>query len=240
MATEVCSIPMVAPIHSFGGFSNYGGNYGGNYGSNKCDTSCLETLIQSNTIHEGHNSIQNAVSQGAKENLSASAGVAREVISELNTDFGMLSAAIDRTGTRAVDATMSTLDAVRQEGRATEKAICDTRDAVRQEGRLNEQGFARVNENINDRFQATFAKLCDQDKEVLKGFHQTQLDACKNTAELARQIAECCCKNEQVARELNAQVLAKLSDTEVSRLKDELQLERIRAACASSRPGQGH
>jgi hypothetical protein len=35
-------------------------------------------------------------------------------------------------------------------------------------------------------------------EELLKGFASTQLDACKNTAELARQLAECCCETKQL------------------------------------------
>jgi hypothetical protein len=34
-------------------------------------------------------------------------------------------------------------------------------------------------------------------EEMLKGFASTQLDACKNTSELARQIAECCCETQK-------------------------------------------
>jgi hypothetical protein len=51
MATEICATPVI-PM-SFA--PNYGyGTFGGGYGSDRCDTSCLESLITSNVIHQGH------------------------------------------------------------------------------------------------------------------------------------------------------------------------------------------
>lgn len=62
------------------------------------------------------------------------------------------------------------------------------------------------------------AKLWDLEKETLKGFATTQLEALKNKAELAAQLAKCCCENELLQKETQSLILKQTTD----RTKDEL------------------
>jgi hypothetical protein len=90
----------------------------------------------------------------------------------------------------------------------TAKEIAD----VRQEIAQNRYQLSQVNNDINKEICGVRESLNDKfaiillesqkansstREELLKGFASTQLDACKNTSELARQIAECCCETQK-------------------------------------------
>lgn len=67
-----------------------------------------------------------------------------------------------------------------------------------------------VKESFNDKFailllenQKTEAKTRE---ELLKGFADTQLDACKNANELAKQMAECCCETQKALLQQSASI----------------------------------
>lgn len=84
-------------------------------------------------------------------------------------------------------------------------AIKDNGFAIREEGcKTREVVFT---ENCKTR-EILGQKLWDLEKETLKGFHQTQLDAHKNKEELARQLAECCCENKLLQKETQALILS--------------------------------
>jgi hypothetical protein len=214
MATEICATPVV-PM-SFAP-NSYGYGYGDNY---RNTDSCLESLITSNQLNNGHANINSNISNAAQS-----------LLSEINNDFGMTQAAISGAVTHLAAGQAQIVDAVRQEGRGISKEICDVRDTVRQEGRLTEQGFARTNENINAESRALLLKLCEQDKDMIRGFGEVKLDACKNTAELARQIAECCRETSDKLCEIQAVIVKGNADAEISRLKDQLLDAKLEAVC---------
>lgn len=72
---------------------------------------------------------------------------------------------------------------------------------------IKDNGFAIREEGCKTR-EHLGQKLWDLEKETLKGFHQTQLEAQKNEAKLSAQLAECCCENKLLQKETQALILS--------------------------------
>lgn len=131
----------------------------------------------SNTEATNRNGIANITSTERNSgeirmNIAKEAGESR-VANAISA--GEIRELINKTGFDNIVATKDNGFAIREEG-------CKTREAVFTES-------CKTREILGQ-------KLWDLEKETLKGFHQTQLEAQKNEAKLAAQIAKCCCENE--------------------------------------------
>lgn len=112
------------------------------------------------------------------------------------------------------------LVAIKDNGFAIREEGCKTRELVLIEAH-------KTREKEAEHFAALQLQACmnknDIEKEMLKGFSNTQLEGLKNKEELARQIAKCCCEAE--LREKDTQALILRQSTEA--VKDELQEARF-------------
>jgi hypothetical protein len=131
------------------------------------------------------------------------------------------------------------LVAVKDNGFAVREEGCKTRETVLIDGCKTREQEAEHFSKLQ--YQAEKNKN-DIEKEMLKGFHTTQLEAQKNACELAAKLAECCCKLEMEHFTTRALILAegtKRLESENSNLRMELLLKKC-GNSGNGNPGNGN
>lgn len=213
--------------HCNNGYNGYG-NCGGRDG-------CLPDLVNSSTLSEGFRSTTDSVYKSGNDVIAA--------VHEAQTS---LQGAISAAGHHGVEAARDEGGKTRQDisslGRDTlqefsntRKEICDVAHGVSKElcnvrqevGEVKHQVAVSTKEILLENQKAESRTR----EELLKGFHQTQLDACKNTDQLQRAIDNCCCETKELVREqasLTRELIlsheAKAKDVEIANLKLQIAL----------------
>lgn len=197
----------------------------------KCypDNHCLADLINANNLSAGFSHLTASVYKSGNDAIAAT----------------------HQSQTSLQGAVNQSVEATRDEGGKTRQDICGiARDALQEFGNTRREicevkhdlsvELCNVRKEVSDVKHevaiSTKEILLETHKaesrtreELLKGFHQTQLDACKNTQTLSAQLAECCCKLEAEIKDQNSRTRelilaqeAKAKDTEIANLKLQL------------------
>lgn len=203
------------------------------------DNRCVEEMIIQNTINDGNRDILREVANASRDNLRETAGNGRDNLRE--------------TGRFGVD----NLRETSRIGSALEAAICKVGHEVEKtsaENRVQTLVAAeRISENVNRTTLANLLaiketqrdvdkenaktreilgqKMWDLEKETLKGFAATQLEALKNKCEIESKIAECCDEQKREAEKTRELIRAERTRELEDRLRDckvELEISRLR------------
>lgn len=182
-----------------------------------------------NQTNLGTVSVTKAVTDSGSLNLSSIERNSGEIRMNVAREAGetRLATAIANGEIRELINEKSTdnLIAIKENGFAIREEGCKTRETVLRDGcdtrEQEAEHFAKL------QYQAEKNKN-DIEKEMLKGFAAIQLQQCKDTAELAKQIAEVCCCVEKDGNITRTLILAE----NTKRLESELQEARLKAAIA--------
>lgn len=154
------------------------------------DYGCLDELIQSNNIHNNATSILNAIHTSTASVIAANQASSLADIEATNRNGLAGISSTERNGGEGRLVTERTAGETRLNIAQTAH---ETREIVRDEGRNNYNAIRDVKDEV-------FRESCKTREELLKGFAQVNLEACKNADAIRAAIAECCCEQKELTR----------------------------------------
>lgn len=183
------------------------------------NNSCLAELVTNNNIADNGRAILSAIANGnaaiiaadqsahlANQKATMDASVAGINATNLNGVSNI--EATNRNGLANVTSTERNggeirMDIAKEAGEsrlASAISSSEMRELINATSTANlvaikENGFTIRDEACKTR-EILAKQIWDLEKETLKGFHATQLEAQKNEAKLSAQLAKCCCENE--------------------------------------------
>lgn len=215
--------------------------------NNICTRDCLHDLVLSNQISGDTKDVINSVNSSSRSNADLiSQGTLNSIGSTERYGLNSMNN-INSVASKVCD----TRDAVRSEGRLTEKSFCDTRDTIYRSSNDINNNINRVNDNMFIKFQDTALKLCEIERQASDNTAKLRLENCKNTAdiqleaqknksELCEQLARCCCEIKALVKDENTETRALFRDSDINRLRDDLAKERQQNLLMQIQSGQSN